>query len=121
MNSTNPRLPLRWTRLLRLSSIALAFAPCLSWAVTHSGYQVDSVRPGGDRPCTLFTLVGVSQSDPVAPGSSWFSIPQTTTGYKEMVATLLVAKAAGRTVDVITTGAVPAECGHPGVSVILLH
>ena len=39
-----------------------------------------------------------------------------------MIATLLVAKAAGRTVDVITTGAIPQECGgYPGVSAIFLH
>ena len=104
---------------LRASAITLLVSS--SWAVSYNGYQVDVVRPGGDRPCTLFTLAGVSQADPVLPGSNWFTIPPTTPGYKEMVATLLLAKATGRNVDVATTGTVPSECGHPGVSVLVLH
>lgn len=93
-----------------------------SWAVNYNGYQIDLVRAGGDRPCTLFTLTGVTQSDPaLLPGSIWFSIPASTPGYKEMVASLLMAKAGGRNIDVVSSGTVPPDCGHPGVAVILVH
>lgn len=90
-------------------------------ATNHNGVLVDMVRPGGDRQCTLFSLVGVGQSDPIVPGSIWFSIPETAPAYKEMVATLLLAKATSKPVDVSTTGAVPSACGHPGVAVLVLH
>jgi hypothetical protein len=54
------------------------------------------------------------------PGSAWFSIPDSTPGYKEMVATLLLAKASGKTIRVSTAGVVAASCGHPQVSTLLL-
>ena len=115
-------LPFRFPNVVRLLVAAIVLAANAAHATNYNGYQVDIVRPGGDRPCTLFMLVGVTQADPVAPGSPWFSIPATgTPGYKEMVATLLAAKMGARNIDVVTTGAVPADCGHPGVSVILLH
>ena len=121
MNMFNP-LPIR----LRPTVVALLLFSLLlglgsARATNYNGYQIDLIRPGGDRPCTLFQLVGVAQADPVLPGSPWFSIPPTTQGYKEMVATLLSAKLGARNIDVITTGAVPDACGHPGVSVILMH
>lgn len=103
-----------------LATIAL-LGPIPAVAVTYNSQQVDMVRPGGDRPCMLFTLVGVAQSDPALGGSVWFAIPQSTPGYKDIVAALLLAKGVGRGVDVITTGTIPPECGHPGVSVIVLR
>ena len=112
----------RGLALLYLHAVVLMLCCSSSWAITgFNNVQVDMVRPGGDRPCTLFTLVGVSQSDPVVPGSNWFAIPQTAPAYKEMVATLLLAKATGRLVDVATTGLVPSECSQPGVGVLALH
>lgn len=94
-----------------------------SYAVDYygNGYQVGVVRPGGDRACMLFQLVGVTQADAsLVPGSPWFSIPDTAPDYKEMVATLLLAKATDRPIYVTTSGAIPSACGHPGVSTILL-
>jgi hypothetical protein len=106
--------------------LAVAFAAAASAAVSATswtqgnGYQIINIRPGGDRPCTLFQLSGIAQADPSVPGSAWFAIPPGTPGYKEMVATLLTAKATGRGIHVVTTGGYAPECGHPSVAVLLL-
>ena len=121
MDTSNTVLLLSRTTKIAFTLLIFLSVFNLAHATNYNSYQVDIVRPGGDRPCTLFQLVGVSQADPVLPGSPWFSIPQTAQGYKEMVATLLAAKLAARNIDVITTGTVPSACGHPGISVILLH
>jgi len=103
-----------------ITVLVLVGAP--SWALDWSGYQVSIVRPGGDRPCTLFQLVGVAQADPAVSTSPWFAIPNTAPEYSVMVATLLVAKASGSLVTVTTTGSGQASClGHPGVAVLLLN
>lgn len=87
-----------------------------------SGYQVGMVRPGGDRPCTLFTLVHVSEADAqAAPGTPWFVIDHNAPEYNQMVATLLAAKVSGRGIQVSTTGGVTNACGgHPTVSFLLM-
>ena len=118
MNLREPFFP---SLLRRVACVVLALTMPSSWAVSYNGYQIDVIRPGGDRSCTLFTLVGVNQADPVLPTSNWFAIPSSAPGYKEMVAALLLAKASGRNIDVATSGAVSTECGHPGVAVIYLH
>jgi len=107
--------------LKSLGVILLVLVGAPSWALDWNGYQVSIVRPGGDRTCTLFQLVGVAQADPVLPGSAWFSIPNTAPEYNAMVATLLAAKVSGSLVTVSTTGSVPAACGHPGVAVLILN
>ncbi|WP_035056211.1 hypothetical protein [Andreprevotia chitinilytica] len=104
-----------------LSTFVIATQSIAAINYYDNGYQIGVVRPGGDRPCMLFQLVGVSQSDPtVAPGSPWFSIPQTAPGYKDMVATILMAKATSKPIFVQTSGQSPAECGHTGVATIQL-
>jgi hypothetical protein len=102
-----------------LVALAASIACMSIYALTYDNHAVGAVRPGGDRPCTLFQLVGVAQADPVAPNSPWFALESTAPGYKEMVATLLAAKAAGRNIQVLTAGTVSATCGHPTVAVIL--
>jgi hypothetical protein len=106
--------------------LALALLPSFeAAAVDHQASTVSFIRPGGDRLCTLFQLAGISQADPVVPGSAWFSInmdPASTNPTplaKEMFASLLVAKVAGRTVRVSTNGGV--ACGQPTVSTLLVE
>jgi hypothetical protein len=83
-----------------------------------AGYRVTNIRPGGDRPCTLFMLDGVTTADPVTSGA-WFVLETTMPGYKESVATLMAAKALGQNIQVMTTGTVSSACGYAVVSVIL--
>jgi hypothetical protein len=104
---------------MALAAVASSALAATSWT-QGDGYQVINLRPGGDRPCTLFQLSGVAQADPSVPTSPWFAIPPGTPGYKEMVATLLTAKATGRGIYVVTTGGYAPECGHPSVAFLLL-
>lgn len=97
-----------------------AYAGTPTYWIQAGGYQIEFVRPGGDRPCTLFMLVGVNNSDPVMPGTRYFAISNTAPEYQIMVATLLAAKLSGRGITVVTTGQVDTSCGHPSVSVLEL-
>ena len=103
-----------------LIGVALLSLSFNTIAVTYSSYTINWVRPGADRPCTLFQLNGVSQADPVSPGNPWFAIPNTAPEYKEMIAALLLAKAADRPVIVITTGTYSTTCLAPQVLEILV-
>lgn len=61
--------------------------------------------------CVYFNLIGVSQADPVVPGSSFFALSLSDPGYQEKYALLLTAAASGVPVTVATTGTV-APCGY---------
>lgn len=79
--------------------------------------------PVNNEDCVFFTLTGVSEADPSDPGSPWFAMPRTQTGFSEVYAALLAAKIAGATVMVSTTGN-PAggACGnYSGVYYVLLQ
>jgi len=109
----------RWALCAAL--LAGSAARNVAQSAEYDGYSVGVVRPGGDRACVLFQLVGVPVADPIAnPTSPWFSIPDTAPDFSSMVAALLAAKMAGTPIDVVTTGSSPPVCGHPGVAVLLL-
>ena len=55
----------------------------------------------------------------MAPNAPWFSIAQSHPNYKPMVAIMLMAKATGRKVYIVTTGALSA-CGHAEVSAFVM-
>ena len=111
----------QFRRQARLAT-ALLLGSTLCQAVDWNGYAVNVVRPGGDRPCTLFQLVGVTQADPLVPGSPWFSVPNTTPEYKEMIATLLAAKFSGSTLNISTSGTVASACGgYASVSALTVN
>jgi hypothetical protein len=104
-----------WTTLL------LAIGSSVAGAVDYSNSQLSILRPGGDRPCTLFQLVGVTQADPAAP-YVWFAVPDTLPDYSALVAGLFLAKATGSGIDVSTTGAVSTTCGgYAIISAVLIH
>jgi len=81
-------------------------------AATHTG-NIAIVHNPDSRPCLFFQVSGVNEADPIVPGNPWFSVPQTHTGYKEIVATLLVARINGQSITVGTNGDV--VCGHAAV------
>lgn len=94
--------------------VALTMACTHSQAVVHTDKDILVFHSPDARDCTFFQLSGVSEADPVAPGGTWFAVPKTHSGYKEIVATLLLARAAGRRLNhVSTSGAI--ACGHAEV------
>ena len=86
-----------------------------SWLGKNVG-TLQSTFEGAD--CFYFTLEGVSQADPILPGSPWFAIPRTQYGAKDAYAMLLSAKLSGQPVNVVTNGA--AACGLAAVSQVYM-
>ena len=89
--------------LVAVPSIALA----VSWFGKNVG-QLQSTFIGSD--CFYFTLAGVTEADPVKPGSPWFAIQRSQFGSKDAYAMLLAAKLSGQTVYVSTNGSL--TCGY---------
>lgn len=104
----------------RIRKISSAIALCVvvssqsspAWCApsVFSGNTVAYLGGGDTRPCAFFTLSGVSQADPAAPGG-WFGLPKAHSQYKETFALLLSAKLAGKTVYVVTAGGISSSCG----------
>ncbi len=98
------------TRLARVLALALIALPSgalagTTWANRTVG-QIQGSDSGTD--CFFFTLVGVTQPDPVSP-SPWIAIPRSQYGAKDAYAILLSAKLTGQQVRVTTNGAI--ACG----------
>lgn len=84
--------------------------------MTHESKKVLTIYgPEPDRPCTMFQLEGVGTADPVRPDKPWFALPMSHIGHKETVSILLSALMSGKSVNVVTTGTVSADCGHSEV------
>jgi hypothetical protein len=99
-----------------LMAAAISLVPLAAWPyVHHTNRTVTVVHSPDQRECTFFILSGISESDPVTPGNPWFAVSKNHSGYKEIVATLLMARATGAPLQhVTTTGA--AVCGHAEVA-----
>jgi hypothetical protein len=88
--------------------------------------QVRDVHAGDGRPCVFFTLQNPGQTDPIAAdpviaaGSAWFALPKSHVTFKENYSLLLTSKLTKAPIHVITTGALISECGHVGVSFMVL-
>lgn len=104
-------------RALAALLLTLSLVTAVSAKDWVGNYRVGLIRPGGDRPCFLFLLQGVAQSDPVL-NSPWFVIESTAPLYKDMVATVMMAKAMDRPLYVSTSGGISSACGHPTVSLV---
>lgn len=83
-------------------------------AAAHYNKEVAVLQSPDTRECVFFKLTGVTEADPIAPGISWFAVPKTHVGYKEIVATLMLARAAGKPLTVVETSGALA-CGHAAV------
>jgi hypothetical protein len=95
-------------------------------AVSAQGYSAPILQlqpPNYNVDCVWFSLVGVAQADPINPGSPWFGLPRTQTGYSEMFAVLLAAKLSGATLSVVTTGsAAGGGCGgYAGIAYVIMQ
>lgn len=108
------RFKRRASRLLAAMAIAICWATGPAHAVTYFAQLVGEVFPPDSIPCIIFTLVGVAQADPVAPGSPWFALSPTSPNFQAQYAALLVAAAGGQTVTIVTSGTT--VCGYAAMS-----
>lgn len=113
MNAHQHRSMWRCLSLLPLCLSSIMPGSSLQAAVHTQGIVVQIANPD-DRPCIFFRLSGVAEADPVLPGQPWFAVPKTHGGYKEIVATLMIARSTQDPIyQVLTSGAV--ACGYAEV------
>jgi hypothetical protein len=99
---------------------SLAVAASAATAADFVNKTVGNIRGPDGRPCTFFTLEGVSEADPGTPGTPWFALRQASPGYEENLAILISAKLTGRPIQVTTAGVVAGGCNHVEAYVIIL-
>jgi hypothetical protein len=106
------------TRLVFALSISMVSA--LALAEGHYGKTVQQLQPGHyANNCFFFTLDGVPVADPAAkPNDPWFAMDSTSSGAKQILATLLAARASGAPVSVWTTGGL--VCGYAAVATLIM-
>lgn len=108
--------------ILKVAAILAAFMipatsnAMLSWE-NKTVSMLSSTYDGAD--CIYFTLVGVSEADPIKPGDPTFAIPRSQFGSKDGYAMLLVAKTSGQPVRVLTRGTL--ACGYAAVAQIMME
>ena len=115
-----------YSRQLRVSG-AVLLATC--WftgpvrATQNYTATVNQVQWSFLDSCLFFSLVGVTQADPINPNSPWFAVVPTQTGFSQVYAMLLSGKLAGSTIYVVTTGsAAGSTCGsYAGVAAVMLN
>jgi len=106
-------------RIVLLCAIVMSMSSAS--AQTLSGKLVGRLMPPDGRDCVFFELQGVGTADPSVPGGeSWIAVPRSQTGFKEIYALLLTAKAMQMPITVVTTGApAPSPCnGFVGLTQI---
>jgi hypothetical protein len=117
------RLRPRTARVVRASLAALAVALLCVPAfadVSHYGKYVQYVHsPGAGGGCLYFTLVGVIEADPIVAGNSWFAIPLTHPGAKEIFMLLTTAKVSERTVSMRTSTST--ACGYAAAEYVYMN
>ena len=87
-------------------------------ATTWTNQQIAAILPPDSRNCVMFTLVGVSTADPIVNQVPWIAIPAEQTGFSQVYAFLLWAKASGTLVNVITSGALAGGTCTAGGNVV---
>jgi hypothetical protein len=103
-----------------ITTLIAATLPCAGLAMqdwpSRSVGMLSSTYDGSD--CIYFTLVGVSEADPIKPGDPTFAIRRAQFGSKDGYAMLVSAKISGRTVRVLTRGTL--ACGYASVAQIMM-
>jgi hypothetical protein len=87
-------------------------------ATTWNNQQIAAILPPDSRNCVMFTMVGVSTADPVVNQVPWIGIPAEQTGFSQIYAFLLWAKATGTAVNVTTSGALAGGTCTAGGNVV---
>jgi len=109
----------------RVSLIFILFFAFLpkAYAATHASV-VDRLHSPDTRPCTFFTLAGVTIADAsVSTVTPYFAVPLSRSGYDTIFSMLLTSYSTKNVLHTVTTGSAPIECGGdiPGISVIQLQ
>ena len=109
-------------RLKKFIAVAAALAgvaalPAL--AATSRNNQHVGVTQVDVRPCFFFQLQGVSEADPVNPGSIWFALPTSNPNYQILASTLLSAKLTNQPINVQTDGST--SCGYATAATLGLN
>jgi hypothetical protein len=98
------------------AALIAATSPAL--AAYHTNQLIGRIQMPDSRPCVFFFLQGVSVADPVNPGDMWFTLPKSDPAYYEKMTTLVNAKLAGKTINVVTDGTI--SCGKANVLTVEL-
>lgn len=112
-NAMSKRSLHRMNKLIaRIFWVSVCSLTLVSAVMAATGKPENVLGPDSTRPCGFFTLQGVPILDPQS--GPWAAIPKSHLGYKEIMATLLVASAAQRNVEVRLTGRQIPECSNLG-------
>jgi hypothetical protein len=87
--------------------------------VTHASKEVLVIHSPDDRECLFFQLSGVVEADPITPSVSWFAVPKTHPGYKEIFGLLSMARLSSKALTHVATNGKLA-CGHAAVQSVAL-
>jgi hypothetical protein len=73
--------------------VVASSAPAVTRAATDARGKLGNLMPPSlNHSCVLFTIVNVSEADPVNPGNPWFAIAATHPGFDKLYALLITAK-----------------------------
>jgi hypothetical protein len=109
-------MTMRLLKAIALISVAL---PSGAFATSWTFQTVGQLQVDSGTGCYYFTLIGVTQADPVSP-SPWFAMPMSQAGAKDSYATLLAAKLSGQQVTATTNGTVVCG-GYALVTWVVMH
>ena len=101
--------------LFALTLASLATSASAEEKAPYPGRPITRVQSPDTSPCTFFQLNGVDRASN-ASASNWFAVPQSSKGYKDMIAMLLTAFATGKSITVETTGSLQPICGEAEVT-----
>jgi hypothetical protein len=99
------------SRLTAIFVLALTIATPANGSVHQVSKHVGVIMPPDSRDCIFFQLVGVSEADPIVPGSPWIAVPRGDNGFTEIYALLLWAKSTGTPITVETNSQAQSTCG----------
>jgi hypothetical protein len=112
---------MKMKKFLYFAALSMILAtPSLAANAYHGAQQVDKIRNIIWCDGAFFTLQGVTVAQPTIPtGGPYFGINRAKYGANDMIATLMTAKATGRTVNVMTSDI--NWCGQSEVQYIELN
>lgn len=103
-------------RFLKFQIFLVAMISPNAVGAEHYGKKVNNVQVNASNGCIYFTLDGVTEADPVAPGEPWITVASENESKQEVLSLLMMAQASKSDVKVMTSGQI--VCGYAGVHYI---